>query len=165
MIRAFLFTLVWIGMPFAFVKSAAAQNSSGCDGYRYRYTGAFEDIDVQYDIPYGENINVNFVPEQLVVDIYAPAEDANASRPLILMAHGGLFNFGSNDGGDVVELCKDLAHMGYVVASMSYRLGFSQFGPRSVCSTGVELGLWPLASTDARSRRTRGVVGARTIYA
>lgn len=128
MIRAFLFTLVWIGMPFAFVKSAAAQNSSGCDGYRYRYTGAFEDIDVQYDIPYGENINVNFVPEQLVVDIYAPAEDANASRPLILMAHGGFFNFGSNDGGDVVELCKDLAHMGYVVASMSYRLGFSQFG-------------------------------------
>ncbi len=99
-----------------------------CDGYRYRYTGAFDEIEVDYDVPYGENINVNFLPEDLVLDIYAPVGDTNEARPLVVMAHGGFFVAGSNDGVDVVPLCEDLARMGYVVASMSYRLGVDLFG-------------------------------------
>jgi poly(3-hydroxybutyrate) depolymerase len=94
-----------------------------CDGYRYRYTGAFDEIDVEYDVPYGENINSNLVPEDLFLDIYSPVGDENMARPVVVIAHGGFFLAGSNDGVDVVQLCEDLAHMGYVVASMSYRLG------------------------------------------
>ena len=41
----------------------------------------------------------------------------------MILAHGGFFLDGSNDGLDVVSLSEDLAQMGYVVASMSYRLG------------------------------------------
>ena len=41
-----------------------------CDGYRYRYTGAFDGFEVEYDVPYGENFNVNFLPEELVIDVY-----------------------------------------------------------------------------------------------
>ena len=105
-----------------------AQELPDCDDYRYRYTGAFDEVEVDYDVPYGENINVNFVPEELVVDIYTPVGDSHESRPLVIMAHGGFFVAGSNDGIDVVPLCEDLARMGYVVASMSYRLGVDLFG-------------------------------------
>lgn len=105
-----------------------AQELPDCDDFRYRYTGAFDEVEVDYDVPYGENINVNFVPEELVVDIYTPVGDSHESRPLVIMAHGGFFVAGSNDGIDVVPLCEDLARMGYVVASMSYRLGVDLFG-------------------------------------
>ena len=94
-----------------------------CDGYRYRYTGAFETYSVTYDVQYGQNLSWNGVEEELVVDIYAPVGDVIAERPLVILAHGGFFLDGSNDGLDVVSLSEDLAQMGYVVASMSYRLG------------------------------------------
>ena len=99
-----------------------------CDGYRYRYTGAFDGFAVDYDVPYGENFNVNFLPEELVVDVYTPEGDTQEARPLVVIAHGGFFLAGSNDGLDVVPLCEDLAQMGYVVASMSYRLGVNILG-------------------------------------
>ena len=40
-----------------------------------------------------------------------------------LSSRTGFFLAGSNDGTDVVPLYEDLARMGYVAASMSYRLG------------------------------------------
>ena len=52
-----------------------------CDGYRYRYTGAFETHSVTYDVPYGQNLSWNGVEEELVVDIYAPSGDVIAERP------------------------------------------------------------------------------------
>ena len=69
-----------------------------CDGYRYRYTGAFDGIAVDYDVPYGENFNVNFLPEELMVDVYTPEGDTQEARPLVVVAHGGFFLAGSNDG-------------------------------------------------------------------
>jgi len=99
-----------------------------CDGYRYRYTGAFDGVEVDYDVPYGENVNSGAELEQLVVDVYTPEGDVEEARPLVVIAHGGFFLAGSNDGLDVVPLCEDLAQMGYVVASMSYRLGVNFFG-------------------------------------
>ena len=41
-------------------------------------------------------------------------------KPVVILAHGGFFLAGSNDGVDVVPLCEDLARMGYVAASISY---------------------------------------------
>lgn len=35
--------------------SNLAQND--CDGERYRYTSAFPDVNVMYDVPYGANVN------------------------------------------------------------------------------------------------------------
>lgn len=57
------------------------------------------------------------------MDIYRPAGDGELNRPVVILAHGGFFLAGSNDGVDVVPLCEDLARMGYVAASISYRLG------------------------------------------
>lgn len=112
-------------LAFAVVacSTIASHAQQECDGYRYRYTGAFETHSVTYDVPYGQNLSWDGTETELVVDIYAPSGDMLTERPLVLLAHGGFFLDGSNDGLDVVSLSEDLAQMGYVVASMSYRLG------------------------------------------
>ena len=98
-----------------------------CNGTRYRYTSAFENFNVSYDVEYGNAINTTGLNQSLVVDIYEPEGDVHESRPLIIMGHGGFFIGGDNAGVDVVPLCEDLAKMGYVVASMSYRVGVDNF--------------------------------------
>lgn len=105
--------------------SLMAQNS--CDGDRYGYTSAFDGFTVSYDNPYGENTNALGLQETLVYDLYMPEGDVATDRALVVMAHGGFFLGGANDGEDVVSLCEDLAQMGYVVASISYRLGIDDF--------------------------------------
>ena len=87
--------------------------------------GAFDGLP-HYDVPYGENFNVNFLPEELVVDVYTPEGDTQEARPLVVIAHGG-FSLWKQRGVDV-PFCEDLAQMGYVVASMSYRLGVNILG-------------------------------------
>ena len=98
-----------------------------CDGTRYRYTSAFETFNVSYDVEYGNAINATGLSQSLVVDIYEPEGDANTMRPLIIMAHGGFFIGGENDNPDVLALCQDLTKMGYVVGSITYRLGIDNF--------------------------------------
>lgn len=98
-----------------------------CDGTRYRYTSAFENFNVSYDVEYGNAINATGLSQSLVVDIYEPEGDANTTRPLIIMAHGGFFIGGENDNPDVLALCQDLTKMGYVVGSITYRLGIDNF--------------------------------------
>ena len=113
--------MLWLG------SGVGVLGQSACDGERYRYTSAFSDVTVVYDLPYGENVNVFGANETLVFDLYAPAGDAATDRPLLVLAHGGFFLGGANDGEDVVPLAQDFARMGYVVASISYRLGVVNF--------------------------------------
>lgn len=101
--------------------SQTAVGQEDCDGYRYRYTGAFDGFDVDYGLVYGEN-TVNGDVVELDMDVYTPVGDEMSNRPLVIIAHGGFFLDGSNDNFDVVPLCEDLASMGYAVASMNYRL-------------------------------------------
>jgi len=113
-----LTTLFSINLP--------AQTGVGCDGARYRYR-VFDDISVDYDIPYGNNLSTTGSDVSLVMDIYQPVGDVVNNRPVVVVAHGGFFLGGSNNGLDVVPLCEDLARMGYVAASISYRLGIGNF--------------------------------------
>lgn len=119
--RGAVVVCVWAG------SAAAAAGQTLCDGERFRYTSAFSDVTVTSGIVYGSNVNSAGATESLVVDVYEPAGDAALMRPLLVIAHGGFFVGGSNDGADVVPLCEDFARMGYVVASMSYRLGIDNF--------------------------------------
>src|SRR6185295_5606174 len=79
------------------------------------------------DITYGSNIKYDGSTQTLLLDIYEPQGDTMAARPLIIMAHGGAFLGGSKTGTDIVPLCKDFAKLGYVVASIEYRLGMKNF--------------------------------------
>jgi poly(3-hydroxybutyrate) depolymerase len=109
----------------ALLLYSAGAAQSDCDGTRYRYTSTYENTSVSYDHLYGMNINAFGVDEELVFDFYEATGSVDSNRPLIIIAHGGFFLAGSNDGADVVPLCEDLARMGYAVASISYRLGIA----------------------------------------
>ena len=108
--------LVCVGMCLAW--AAMAQ----CDGIRYRYR-MFDQVEVTQGVFFGANMGSSGSNVELDMDIYRPAGDVELNRPVVILAHGGFFLAGSNDGVDVVPLCEDLARMGYVAASISYRLG------------------------------------------
>lgn len=93
-----------------------------CDNNRYR-NYVFTDVVSTTDIQYGENIDYQGANTPLLMDIYEPAGDAASDRPLVIMCHGGYFLSGDKAAADMLPLCEDLAKMGYVVASINYRVG------------------------------------------
>jgi len=107
---------------FLFVLSAQI-GFAQCDNGRYQ-SFIFSDYEVISNIVYGNNQTYLGVSQDLTLDIYRPIGDASTSRALIMMAHGGSFLTGSKTGPDVVGFCVSMAKMGYVVASINYRLGF-----------------------------------------
>lgn len=98
-----------------------------CDGSRFREF-VFNEVTITEDILYGSNVRFNGQAIDLLMDVYEPTGDGDTPRPLVIIAHGGFFAYGSKDGPDVVPLSYDLAKMGYVTASISYRLGFATGG-------------------------------------
>jgi len=63
-------------------------------------------------------------PVTLEMDIYLPEGDGSEARPLLLMMHGGSFIFGHKQEHGQVGWCEYFASLGYVAASIDYRLGF-----------------------------------------
>lgn len=94
-----------------------------CESPRYQYQ-VFTNYTLTSDIHYGSNVDYKGEELQLLLDVYEPEADIISDRPLIILAHGGSFVFGAKEGYDVVPLAKDFARMGYVVASINYRMGF-----------------------------------------
>ena len=60
----------------------------------------------------------------LEMDIYTPEGDDAAERPLLLMIHGGSFFVGHKDEPGQKGWCEYFASLGYVAASIDYRLGY-----------------------------------------
>jgi para-nitrobenzyl esterase len=95
---------------FLSVQHVGAQ----CSGPRY--------IDSVFD-HYTVTTVTYSTPYNLQMDIYQPVGDSLPVRPLIVLAHGGSFTSGTRtDDSTIVWLCRDLAHKGYVTASIDYRL-------------------------------------------
>ena len=63
-------------------------------------------------------------PLELKMDIYKPAGDSDASRPLLILSHGGAYYNGSKNELGQIEWCRYFASIGYIAASIDYRLGF-----------------------------------------
>lgn len=99
-----------------------AQNPTDCTNNRY-LDEIFSNVTVTSDIQYGSNIGVDNQTVNLLLDVYQPSGDIETNRPLILLAHGGSFIGGSKTlDNAIVNLCQRFAKMGYVTASMNYRL-------------------------------------------
>ncbi len=110
-------------------------------GAQTRYLDeVFSDVTVTSDIQYGTNITVITAlqglppaPQPLVLDLYEPTGDTETSRPLLMMFHTGNFlppylnggAQGTKTDSAIVEICTRYAKMGYVVASVDYRLGWN----------------------------------------
>jgi para-nitrobenzyl esterase len=102
------------------LAASSTQLNAQC-GNRY-HDFIFSSVDVTSNIVYGNNVTFNNSASILKLDVYRPTGDTDTLRPLIIFAHGGSFVGGSKTGNDMIPLCTDFAKMGYVTASIDYRL-------------------------------------------
>ncbi len=140
----FTFTSLIIG--------ASVSSYAQCAGNRY-HDYVFPAVPTPTSgIVYGSNVTAAGTTQSLLLDVYQPVGDVANSRALVILVHGGSFVGGSKTGTDVVPLAKDLARLGYVTASIEYRLGMTNFpfGAHVVDSSdaGAEL---VRATHDARA--------------
>lgn len=124
----------FIGLLGFFLSINLVQAQFDCSNGRY-YEEVFSDFTLTSDITYGQAVNVNGLNQSLSLDLYQPEGDTLSQRPLLILAHGGSFIFGSKTGTDVVPLCLKYVKLGYVVASIQYRLGFEGFLPNPNSAT------------------------------
>src|SRR5690606_12891371 len=61
---------------------------------------------------------------ELKLDIYQPEGDEHTLRPLVLLIHGVAFYIGNKQSPTEEIIADRLCKLGYVVASMDYRMGF-----------------------------------------
>lgn len=100
----------------------------------------FEEVTVTPNVVYGMNASVltyqifgEAIPQTLVMDVYEPTGDNETSRPVVLYFHTGNFLPYPQNGGTggfktdstAVEICTRLAKLGYVAASVDYRIGWN----------------------------------------
>lgn len=112
-------------------------NAQDCTGGRYK-TPQFT-VKTIMNIQYGANLEVNETDSiKLFLDIYYPDGDTDTDRPLVLLAHGGSFIGGAKE--DMDSQCREYAKLGYVAATINYRL-VSQAGAINELLNG-DLGLY-----------------------
>ena len=124
--KAFYFVL--LAALLAVPRLAAAQLAPiDTTGGRY-YRPVFATVTVSSNVPYGSATTYTGTTQQLLMDIYQPAGDTVKRRPLIIFAHQGGFLNGSRTDAYMVNICTRMARLGYVAASIEYRLGFPLVG-------------------------------------
>ncbi|MFM9985127.1 MAG: alpha/beta hydrolase fold domain-containing protein [Flavobacteriales bacterium] len=113
--------LLHIAIAASLICTSFASKSQ-CESGRYRDI-IFTELDIVNDVTYGNNLSYNGAAADLKMDVYMPSGDLEELRPLVIFLHGGFFVTGDKSGTEVVPACQDLAKMGYVTASINYRLG------------------------------------------
>lgn len=129
--------LIFTSLHFVIALSLFTSHSFAqlnCDNNRYREEIFSSVVEIK-NIPYGQNETATGQNQSLLLDVYMPQGDQLAQRPLIVFAHGGSFVSGSKESADIVEMCRKYAKMGYVTASIAYRLGFGEFIPNADLAT------------------------------
>ncbi len=123
----------------------------------------FSSVTVTTNVQYGENVSVfpgptpTLIP--LITDVYEPAGDVLAERPLIIFMHTGSFlpryingtPTGSRNDSATVEICTQLAKRGYVVANMDYRIGWNPAGSNVDIRRGTLLNAIYRSLQDAKA--------------
>jgi len=87
------------------------------------YTSVQFEVREESDIAIGTQEDFQGQPVPLFLDLYKPVGDDNCLRPLLLMIHGGAWVAGTRKDPEVVSIAREMASMGYAVASLEYRLG------------------------------------------
>ncbi|HEY4378084.1 MAG TPA: alpha/beta hydrolase, partial [Acidimicrobiales bacterium] len=119
----------------------AAARPSGSGRRRYR-DRVFSSYLVTRDITYGEAPDIQGHPVTLRLDLYQPKGDHLAQRPILIWAHGGGFEYGTNREGISPTIGAAFARRGYVVATIDYRMSSAELCGGEVtadCSTKVAL--------------------------
>lgn len=156
-----IYSLIAAGLMLA----SAGQLNAQCAGGRYHDYVFPLNPDTTANVVYGNNIKETGVAQVLKMDVYQPAGDVATDRALIVLAHGGSFIGGSKDGPDVEPLAIDFARMGYVVASIEYRLGMNNFpfpGPDSSDATEAVMRAVQDGRAAVRYFRKNAAIGGNT---
>lgn len=74
---------------------------------------------------------------ELNLDLYLPDSDSIKKRPLLVLIHGGAFYVGDKGAETMTTWCKHFAQLGYVVATINYRMGF-RLSKQSIQQCGYE---------------------------
>ena len=109
----------------ASLQAATAQIDTTRGRY---YQPIFPAVTVTPDVPYGSAVTFSGATQTLLMDIYQPTGDTEAQRPVIIFAHQGGFVTGTRTDRYMVDVCTRFARLGYVTASIEYRLGFAFTG-------------------------------------
>jgi para-nitrobenzyl esterase len=124
--KAFLLFVSLLGLVAPRLASAQLAPIDTAQG-RY-YQPVFSAVTVTNNVAYGSATTLSGGTQTLLMDVYQPTGDTVSRRPLIVFAHGGGFVFGNKADAYPVAFCTRLARLGYVVASIEYRLGFPLTG-------------------------------------
>ncbi len=113
--KLFFFLLIFLlGYPL----SIEAQNALGCDGRRYLLE--INKDTTQTTVQYGANTTLDNRAQNLFMDVVEPKGDAQARRPLLILATGG--GFVAATRSELLPVCAAFAQRGYVCATIDYRL-------------------------------------------
>lgn len=82
----------------------------------------FPEVQVTESVVYGVGTSVAGSEFDLLMDVYEPVGDDLEQRPVVILAHGGSFTFGTRRNPIMVSTCTALAERGYVAASIEYTL-------------------------------------------
>ncbi|MCC3159979.1 alpha/beta hydrolase [Hymenobacter sp. 15J16-1T3B] len=113
-------------------------------GGRYRRP-LFAQVTVTRGVAFGSATNIAGTTQNLLLDLYEPTGDTVRRRPLVIMAHEGAFATGNRDDQFMTAICTRLAQLGYVTASIDYRLGFFPFDSANIGRASIR------ASQDMRA--------------
>jgi acetyl esterase/lipase len=109
-----------IALVIAVGLVAAAQASASTDT---RYKDEIFKVSTKRDLTYGSGaIGDAGERQDLKLDLFRPKRDEVKKRPVTIWVHGGGFGFGDKADGPSPILAKKFARMGYVTASINYRL-------------------------------------------
>lgn len=106
-----------------FVSLKSFSQSTECDGTRFK--DSLFAVTVTSNVLYGHNTNYDGSGRDLKMDIYQPVGDVATKRPLIIFAPKGSFLSENKAELTMVQLCTHFASLGYVAASIDYRVGLN----------------------------------------
>lgn len=116
-----LLFLIWLPLA-AFAQSAPIDTTGG----RY-HRPVFGKVHVRHNVEFAQVNTLLGLSQTLYADVYEPAGDTVRRRPLVVLAHEGGFLTGTREDAVMTELCTRLARLGYVAATIDYRLYFFPF--------------------------------------
>ncbi|RSK51078.1 alpha/beta hydrolase [Hymenobacter rigui] len=108
--------------------AAQAQPTTPIDTTHGRYhRPVFRQVQVRRNVEFAHVTTMIGLPQTLYMDVYEPQGDTVRRRPLVVLAHEGGFLTGTRDDAVMTALCTRLARLGYVAATIDYRLYFFPF--------------------------------------
>ncbi|MCB9080101.1 MAG: alpha/beta hydrolase fold domain-containing protein [Lewinellaceae bacterium] len=125
------------------------------------------ELGLRYESPVFTNVNKTTTTyfkgtnnDSLQIDYYYPLDDTASNRPILLYVHGGGFSGGNRDFPRFNTFAQRLARMGYVVASMSYRL--TMRGKSFSCQQAAHVKVQTFQQAVIDIRRATNHILART---